>query len=456
MNRKTFILILLTALLALPGLPAATVQASPGMIKVERTPLANGMILLLSEEHSLPFVTIQVLLDGGARSDPEGQEGVAHLTARGLLWGTEKRSATAISEELDFVGASLNGSAARDFITLTLRVLRKDLDLGMDIFADVLAGPTFPQSELEREIEKTIAAIKSAEDDPGDVAEKTFIKTLFSGSPYGHPIEGTAESVARLTREQILLYFSQWVRPNNAILTVAGDITPEEVKTRILPRLDNWKATELPASPFSGSFVRGPKKVGVERSITQSNIIVGSEGVSRDNPDFYAITVMNYILGGGGFSSRLTDEIRVKRGLAYSVGSYFDYGKYPGSFQVVLQTKNASAREALSLATEEMKKLQDGLVSEKELEGAKKYLVGSFPMRLGTQAKLVGFFSQVEYYGIGLDYPERYGSLINGVTREDINKAAKTYLHPERQIVVIVGNLKEAGMESEDSTGGTK
>jgi len=156
---------------------------------------------------------------------------------------------------------------------------------------------------------------------------------------------------------------------------------------------------------------------------------------------------MNYILGGGGFSSRLIDEIRVKRGLAYSVASFFDPGRYPGSFQIVLQTKNTSAREAIALSFQEMERIRKEPVSEKELEGAKKYLMGSFPMRLDTQGKLVNFLGQVEYFGLGLNYPESYPSIIQAVTREDVLRVAKTYLHPESIILVVVANLNEAGLE---------
>jgi zinc protease len=199
--------------------------------------------------------------------------------------------------------------------------------------------------------------------------------------------------------------------------------------------------------PFKGEFAKGPKTVKIDRAITQANIILGHRGVSRENPDFYALTVMNYILGGGGFSSRLMEEIRNRRGLAYSVASFFDPAKYPGSFQIVLQTKNASAREAISLSLQQMERIRKEMVSENELEGAKKYLIGSFPMRLDTQGKLVNFLGQVEYYGLGLDYPEKYPSLIRSVTREEVLRVAKAYLHPEDYLLVVVANLKEAGME---------
>ena len=441
---KWKLLIVLLLLILCIGLPERGLQAMP---PVQRTVLPNHLVLLVSEEHSLPFVTFQLLIDSGARKDPQGEEGLAYLSARGLLLGTSKRTVTQINEELDFMGASLNSSAGRDYATLSLRILKKDLDRGLHLFMEVLTQPTFPEEEIRREVEKTLAAIQSEEDQPEEVAEKAFQKALFLNSPYGHPVEGTKESLPHITRERILRFYQSHYHPKNTILTVVGDMTDEEIKTKLLPHLEKWPKGDIPKSPFPPSFEKEQKTIKINRPITQANIILGHAGVSRDNPDFYALTVMNYILGGGGFVSRLMEEIRNKRGLAYSVASYFDPGKYPGSFQIVLQTKNASAREAITLSLQAMERIQKELVSEKELEGAKKYLIGSFPMRIDTQGKLVNFLTQVEYYGLGLDYPEKYPSLIRSVTREEVLRVAKKYLHPEKYILVIVANLKEADME---------
>jgi len=417
------------------------------MPPVQRTVLPNQLILLFSQESSLPFVTIQLLIDSGSRRDPSGEEGLSYLTARGLLLGTSRRTVTAIHEELDFMGASLSSSSNRDYATLSLQVLKKDLEKGWDLFMDVLTQPTFPEEEIKREVEKTLAAIQSAEDQPDQVAEKEFQRTLFPHNPYGHPVDGTKESLPRMTREAMVRFYRTYYHPNNAILTVVGDISADEVKTKLLPSLAKWPKAAIPEISFKPSFAEEEKTLKIDRGITQANIIIGQIGVSRDNPDYYALTVMNYILGGGGFTSRLVEEIRNKRGLAYSVASFFDPGKYPGSFQIVLQTKNSSAREAITLSLQEMERIQKELVSEKELEGAKKYLIGSFPMRLNTQGKLVSFLTQVEYYGLGLDYPEKYPSLIRSVTREEVLRVAKKYLHPRNHILVIVANLKESGME---------
>jgi len=436
---------LILPLMLLVGLCVSNSAVS--MPAVQRAVLPNQLVMLTSEDHSLPFVTFQLLLNAGSWRDPEGQEGLAYLTAKALLLGTSNRRAEVIHEELDFMGASLGASATKDYAEVSLRVLKKDLEKGFALFMEVLTSPSFPEQEIRREIEKTLAAIRSAEDQPDDVAQRHFERILFAGSPYGHPAYGTKESVSKLGREEVHRFFKTYYHPNNALLTIVGDIGPVELKEKILPRLEAWPRATLPDSRFEVRFQESPQTVKIDRNLTQANILIGHKGVERANPDYYALTVMNYILGGGGFSSRLVEEIRNKRGLAYSVASYFSPGKFPGSFEVSLQTKNSSAKEAISIVLTEIERIRKEGVSDQELEAAKKYLIGSFPMRLNTQAKLAHFLSQVEYYGLGLDYPEKYAFLIGSVTRDEVLRVARAYLHPEKLILVIVANLKEAGLE---------
>jgi zinc protease len=185
--------------------------------------------------------------------------------------------------------------------------------------------------------------------------------------------------------------------------------------------------------------------VRVNKDLTQANIIMGHEGVPRNHPDYYAIQVMNYILGGGGFSSRAMESIRNQRGLAYSVYSYFSAEKSHGTFAFVMQTKNETAEEAIRIARQEIGRLRDEPVSEQELSDAKDYLTGSFPLRFDTTRKVANFLAQVEFFQLGLDYPERYADLVRRVTREDVQRVAKEYLQPERLITVVVGNQKKIG-----------
>ena len=423
------------------------------MPPVRKITLPNRLVVLHSEDHSLPFVTLELLIDAGSRRDLPGQEGLANLTAKGLLLGTSGHTLAVINEELDFMGASLSASSGRDYATLSLRVLKKDLDRALSLYIEVLTKPAFPDDEIKREVVKTLAALQAEEDQPGEVAGKAFQKALFLTSPYGHPAIGTRESLPKMGRGAIFNFYKTYYHPNNCILAVVGDVSPEEVKQKLLPLIDTMEPAEIPPETFNLTFANGPETITIHREITQANIIIGNAGISRDNPDFYAVSVMNYIFGGGGFASRLTEEIRNKRGLAYSVESFLDTGKYPGSFQIVLQTKNLSASEAISLGRQQMELIQKEPVSDKELEGAKKYLVGSFPLRLDTQSKLAAFLLQVQYYGIGLDYPEKYPSLIKSVTKDDILRVANKYLHPERSVLVVVANLKDAKLKNTPKRG---
>ncbi len=444
MKKALRFIVLIALLLAGPWLFAGRLDAMP---PIQRMTLSNQLVLLLSEEHSLPFVTLQILVDAGSGRDPAGEEGIANLTARGLLLGTARRTEKAINEELDYMGAALSSSGGRDYATLTLRVLKKDLEKGLDLFLEALTQPVFPPEEVKREIQKTLAAIQAAEDQPEEVAEKAFEENLFLSGPYRHPVEGTKKSLPSLTPEILSRFYRQHYHPNGSILAIAGDITAQEVAGKLIPRLEKWPKGQPPSALPANVFAKEPKTVKIDRMLTQASVILGHAGVSRENPDFYALTVMNYILGGGGFSSRLMEEIRNKKGLAYSVSSYFDPGKLPGSFQVALQTKNVSAREAISIAREQMKRIQEGPVAEKEIEGARQFLIGSFPMRMDTQGKLVNFLLQMEYYGLGMDYPEKYPRLIQSVTREDVLRVARKYLHPESCLLVVVANQKMADIE---------
>jgi len=447
MKPPSFRLFLLSAVLWGWILGVGLTDAPAARPAVQREQLPNKLVLLVSEDHSLPFVTIQMLLDAGSRRDPAGEEGLAYLTAKGLLLGTTRQPAATFNQTLDFMGASLEASASADYSVVSLRVLKKDLDRAFGLFLDGLTRPAFPEEELQKEIKKILGGIQAAEEDPETLAEKAFRQVLFGHNPYGHPVEGTKESVGKLTRDRVLEFFREWHHPNNAILAVVGDVSLEEVKTRLVPLLTPWEVKKTNPQPFQPTFQPGPETRLINRDVTQSSIIIGGPGVERANPDYYALTVMNYILGGGGFGSRLMEEIRVKRGLAYSVASFLDSRKYQGSFQVVLQTKNTSAQEAVKLVFQGLKRIREEAVSPEELQRAQKYLIGSFPMRFDTQGKLAGFLTQVEYYGLGLDYPEKYPNVIQSVTREDVLRVARTYLRSEQTIQVVVGNLKEAGME---------
>jgi zinc protease len=442
-NRNKLSLLLLVLLVLWPRLGEGNPVSMP---PVHRITLPNQLVVLVFEDHSLPIVSMQLLVDAGSWRDPKGREGLANLTSKALLLGSATRSVNEINDELDFMGTSLESTCGRDYSTLSLQTLKKHMDRGFDLFLDILTKPSFPEEEIGMEAQRVLGSIQSEEDSPSKVAEIAFYEALFPNNPYGHPSEGTRESVAGITRESIVEFYGSYYHPNNSILAVGGDITLEEVKSKLIPMLTVWPLKAVPDVPFISPSVTGMHTIRINRKITQASILLGHVGMAREHKDYYAFVVMNYVLGYGNFSSRLVDEIRVRRGLAYSVASFMMPGKHSGAFQVIVQTQNASARDAVNIAVEQMKRIQEEPVSEHELEMAKKFLIGSFSRRFETKKMMADFLTQIEYFGLGLKYPEQYPSIINSITRDDILRVAREYLRPEEHTLVVVADLEEAGM----------
>jgi len=419
-------------------------SAHAGMVP-NRSVLNNGLVLLTSEQRALPMVSIELLIDAGSRYDGANQEGLANLTAKLLTYGTKRRTAVQISETLDFLGASLETSSGEDVASISLTILKKDLATGLELLADILTASAFPPAEIDRQKQEIIASIKAREEDPGAVAQRTFAAALFPASPYGRLVEGTEASVKGLQQKSLKEFYARYYRSNRSIMAVVGDVSEQEISQALNQALRGWNKGEPSGQPLVPAKIGAPQLLRVNRDLTQANIIMGHNGVPRGNPDYYAIQVMNYILGGGGFSSRVMDSIRNERGLAYSVYSYFSAEKSHGSFQFVMQTKNETAQEAIRIAKEEIQRIREQPVSEQELNDAKDYLIGSFPLRFDTNRKVASFLAQVEFFQLGLDYPERYGDLIRKVSRADVQRVAKQYLEPEKVITVIVGNQRKIG-----------
>ena len=419
-------------------------SAHAGMVP-KRSTLSNGLVLLTSEQRALPMVSIELLIDAGSRYDGANQEGLANLTSKLLTYGTKRRTAVQISETLDFIGAGLETGSGQDVASISMTVLKKDLATGLELLADVLTASTFPQAEIDRQKQEIIASLKAMEEDPGAVAQRTFAAALFPGSPYGRLVEGTEASVKSLQQKSLKEFYARYYRPNRSIMAVVGDVSEQEISQALNQAFRGWSKGEPSGQPLVPAKIGAPQVLRVNRDLTQANIIMGHNGVPRGNPDYYAIQVMNYILGGGGFSSRVMDSIRNERGLAYSVYCYFSAEKSHGSFQFIMQTKNETAQEAIRLANEEIQRIREQPVTEQELNDAKDYLIGSFPLRFDTNRKVASFLTQVEFFQLGLDYPERYGDLIGKVSRADVERVAKQYLQPEKLITVIVGNQQKLG-----------
>lgn len=423
-----------------------TCIAQAGIRKPERFVTDNGITVLLLERRALPFITVHATVRAGSVFEPEELAGLANITADLLTEGTTRRTATEISEEIDFVGGSLSSSGGIDYSSASVKILSRDREKGFELLADILINPSFPPEEIERMRSQIKAGIISKEDEPSTVAAEKFNELLFGGHPYSRPAEGTLESVERIKRDEIVSFHRAFYRPNNTIMAVVGDIDKKELKRLLGKHFGEWKKGEIEPPDYEKAKPLKKRIVKViDKGITQANIQLGHLGIKRENPDFYAAYVMNYILGGGGFVSRLMTEIRDNRGLVYSVYSYFNPLKDPGSFKVGIQTKNETAREAIQEAINQIRKIAEKGVTEKELRDAKDYLVGSFPLKFTTNKKIASYLTYMEIYNLGPDYLDRFPVIIENLTVDDINRAARRYLDPESYLLVIVGDKEKMG-----------
>ena len=423
---------LLSLLLVLPGTPAAAPLA-------RREVLPNGIVLLVAERPAVPIVAVRAYFRAGSAFDPPDLPGLATLTARLLTRGTATRTGADIDRAIEFVGGSLESDASRDGITVSLAVLKKDLPLGLDLLADVVRRPSFPEPELARTRKQIQAGIQRSEENPEAVVARELTRLVYLGHPYGHPVDGTRESVGGLTREQVVRYYAEHVRPDAAIIAVVGAVTLDEARREILARCGDWpRPTSPPPAVPTGSATSAPEALTVARNLSQTTVAMGRRAIRQDQPDYFPLVVASYILGGGT-NSRLYFRVREERGLAYVVYSYVSPGRYGSAEVVGLRTRTAEATKALDIARAEMARIAREPVGAHELDLAKAYLIGGFPLHLDTSAKVANFLVGVEEQGLGLDYVDRFRAGIARVTAADVQRAAQRYLLPETFAVVTVG-----------------
>lgn len=422
---------LLLLLIAVPA-PAAGPLA-------RREVLPNGAVLLVAERPAIPIVVLRIAVPAGAVRDPADAPGLANLTAELLTRGTARRSGPELDQAIEFVGGSLDADAGRDGASVTLSVLKKDLALGLDLLAEALLQPTFPPDELTRKVADIQAALRRSEQSPEAVAGRTLGPLIFPGHPYGRPAAGTVESVGRLTREQVVSFYREHYRPDGAYIVAVGDVTEAEIRQALVQRLAAWTApaTPLPAIPKPAETVPLETRT-ITRDLTQTTVLLGRPSIRQDDPDYFPLAVATYILGGGSVS-RLYTRVREEKGLAYSVYSAMSPGRYGASYLVSLQTRTDGVAEAVRLVREEMARMGREPVTATELDLAKSYLIGSFPLRLDSSGKLAGFLSGVEQNALGLDYPDRYKERIGRVTGADVERVAARYLDPGTFCSVMVG-----------------
>jgi zinc protease len=439
LSNKAGCLVIIIASIAFPA------SGFAADIAPARFTTTNGMTVLVLEQHFLPIVEIHALIKTGSAQDPPEKAGLANLVASLLDEGTATRTSKQLAEHIDFVGGSLEAKAGEDFTTASARVLKKDVELGFTLLADILMHPAFPKHEFERVRSQVMGEIASDNDDPGHVAMKAFNQLVFRNHPYRWPVNGTEDTLGKVTLADVQGFYAKEYLPNQTILAVVGDVTVEQATALVQTHFGPWKKGAVPTRAIKkpGAIDKRAFQL-IEKDLTQSTIVLGHGGISRTNPDYYSVLVMNHILGAGGFSSRLMDSIRDKQGLAYGIMSHYDARSMPGSFWVSLQTRTEATNQAIAGVLAEMKSIREAPVSDQEISEAMSFLMGSFPLRLDSTAKLAQVLAQVEFFGLGLDYFSQYPKWIERVTKEDVQRVAKQYLDPQRYALVVVGNIAKA------------
>jgi len=430
MRRLGLTMCLLVAALVIPAAAAPLAH---------REMLPNGMVLLVAERPTIPIVVVRVYLYAGSVYDPPDAGGLANLTADMLTRGTARRSGPELDQAIEFVGGSLEGDAGRDGASLSLSVLKKDLKLGLDLLAEVLLTPAFPEPELKRRSEEIAASIERSEQDPATVTAREMALLLYPGHPYRRPVAGTADSVKKLTRAQIVGFYRENYRPDTAVVAVVGDVTRDEVRRELLARLGSWPAATTPRPVIPPTPASPPVESRViHRDLTQATVSLGRPGIRQDHPDYFPLVVANYVLGGGS-ASRLYTRVREERGLAYSIYSALGPGRYGASYFVGFQTRLDAVDEAVRLTREEMARMGREEISSPELALAKSYLIGSYPLRIDTSGKMAGLLVAVEENDLGLDWPDRFKAGISRVTSADVKRVGAIYMDPATFSSVTVG-----------------
>jgi zinc protease len=424
--------------LAVLGVVLAAAPVRPAPI-AHREVLPNGLVLLVAERPAVPIVAVRVFTRAGAAFDPPDRAGLANLTGALLSRGTAKHTGQQLDAAIEFVGGRLNAGAGRDGLTTSLAVLKRDLTLGLDLLQEVLLSPTFPETELKRKAAEIQAALQRSEENPGAVASRALSRLVFAGHPYATPVEGTRESVGRLTRDDVARFYGDHVRPDTTIVAVVGAVTVDEARREITARFGAWPR---PASPAAGVSVAAagttPRAETIKRELTQSTLLFGRQAVTQADPDYFPLTVASYILGGGS-TSRLYTRVRDEGGLAYDVNSHLSPGKYGALFVASAQTRTAEVAKVTGLIEGELARMQRDPVTARELGVAKDYLIGSFPLRLDTSSKVADFLVAVEEMGLGLDYADRYRDRVGRVTAADVQRVAAKYFGPTTFDRVVVG-----------------
>jgi len=419
---------------------------SHAAVQIQSWSLSNGARVLFVENHSLPILDLSVDFDAGSRRDPPGKSGTAAMTnallARGIREadtpaGREPAMSEAqISDAFADIAAQRGARVDDDRSGMTLRTLVSHRDVAIPLLARMLAQPAFPQDVLERDKARAISDLKESLTMPGPIAGRAFEHLLYPNHPYG--LEPTEASLQAITREDLLAFHARYYVANRAVIAMIGDITQEQAD-RIARQLTSRLPQGAPLPALPPVTIAPGREERIPHPASQAHILIGMPGSAYHDPDHYALTVGNYILGGGGFASRLTQEVREKRGLTYGVYSYFNPMAQPGPFQIGLQTQKAQTARALQVVRDTLGDFLREGPTDAEVQAAKDNLIGGFALRLDSNRKILASIAAIGFYGLPLDYLDRWPEHINSVTAAEVRAAFNRKLQMDRLSTVVVG-----------------
>ncbi|MDP1737177.1 MAG: pitrilysin family protein [Caulobacter sp.] len=423
------------------GTPVSPVLPTPS----EKT-LANGLRVIVARSSDLPLVTAELSVMSGGAVDPDGRAGASSMMADLLTEGTTTRSSVEISSQTEALGADLSAGSGWEASSVTLNVMPQNLKASLAIMADVTINPAFSQEELDRVREQALDGFQVALKRPGSVAGFITSPIIYGGTPYGHVAGGTPTSLPKLTRDDLVAIHNSWWRPDNAVLVIVGDLTPEQGFALAEEAFGGWKKPDaaLPARPTADG-VAAPRNVIVDMPATgQAAVILARRGIARSDPRYYVGVVANTVLGGG-YSARLSQEIRVKRGLAYGAGSSLSPRRVVGGFTASTQTKNESAAEVVTLIRGELGRMATVPATPAELAARKSVLVGDFGRDIGTTDGLAGILGGLAVYNIDLAEMNRFTAKVEAITADQVSAFSADIFDPAKASVIVVGDAKLFG-----------
>lgn len=409
--------------------------------KVTKVKLNNGLVLLLSEDKKLPLIQFRLILNGGVRLDEGFPAGLTSLTLEMLTKGTKNKTADEIANSFENLGSLLNTNTTYDFSTLSTEVLKENFQNAIEIISDILINPVFPKNEFDKLIQKRLSDIDAILEEPRSIISYAVPTFLYKNTPYEKNINGNKTSLKKINPEMVKSHYKKFFNASNAVIVLYGDFEKDNMIKLIEKYFGNWNSgNKLEEKQFTNEYIKGKNIIIIDKpDVTQTQIRFLNKGVDIKNPDNFAIQVANVVFGNG-FTSRLVNEIRVKRSLSYGANSQFVSQKYAGGFIISTFTKNETVDQVFEIIFNELEKYIKEGPTQQEIDKAKKYLIGNFVRNLQSPEMLISQLGNIYIYDLPEDYLETYAEKVNKLTNEEIMSAIKKYFPVDDILMLIVSN----------------